>query len=237
MPTHNSKEDFLQDVTSHVKFIFDRKRIYNELDNHIEDRVEDFIAEGFLKEEATSKAIEVMGNATDIGKELNKVHNPFIGWIWKVSDIVLKVTLFFVVFNLLTLLFGSFDSHNPINNLEKSEIVYHYEVDEKATIDNRVIHITDIAYDVDGNLYIVFKNYSNRFLINTWSFGRIGDITDEFGNKYSGGGGSSGGGFVSHSYISLDDYPENSNSVHIVYDNFNRYYEFNFDLEVGEFYE
>ncbi len=236
MPTHKNKSEFLQRVITQVKFPFDKKEIYTELDNHIEDRANDFLEEGYTHEDSILKSIDIMGDPTVLGKELNKIHNPIIGWIWKISDILMKVLILLVIFNLAINIIPMFDNYSPIDELNSDELVYKYEFDEKAIIDNRVINITDIAYDTSGNLYIEFKTYSNSIFTNVWSFGNIGTITDEFGNVYFGGSNSSGG-YFSKSYITIENFPMNSRTLNIVYDQFNRHYEFHFNLETGEAYE
>lgn len=233
MPIHNDKEEFLQKVLSYIKLPFDRKEIYNELSNHIEDRANDFIEEGFTSEESIKKAIEVMGDATDVGRELNQMHKPLLGWLWKISDILVKVIGAIVILNLFLLIIRSINLTSPLSYFEKNEIVYHLEVNEQAQIDNRIIKITDIIYDIDGTLSIFFKTYSDSMFVTWWSFDNIGTITDESGNEYYGGSGSSGG-LIRYNYIQINDFPETSDSLNIVYDNYNRNYEFHFNLNTGD---
>ncbi len=234
MPTHNDKEIFLQNVLSHIKLPFDRKDIYNELDNHINDHINAFIENGFTPEESISKAIHRMGDAAVIGKELNQIHNPLLGWLWKLSDILVKVVGIIVIFSILSSLISTINFKSPLSYIEEDDIIYHLKVDEKEKIDSTIIKITDLVYDTNGTLHIFFKTYSDSIFINTWSFGNIGRISDEFGNEYFGGSGSSGGGLISYHIIQLDDFPESSSTVNIVFDNYNRHYEFHLDLATGE---
>ena len=233
MPMHNDKERFLQNILSHIKLPFDRKEIYNELANHIDDRIDDFIKEGFTREESTNKAIKAMGDATVIGKELNQMHNPLLGWLWKISDLFLKGISIIVILTILISIILSINLNPPLSYIEKNDIVYHLETSKQAKIDNTIIKITDLVYDTNRTLHIFFKTYSDSIFINSWSFGNIGTISDEFGNEYFGGSASSGG-VVSYHMIQLNDFPESSNTVNIVYDNYSRYYEFHFNLPTGD---
>ena len=236
MPPHNDKEKFLQNILSYIKLPFERKAIYKELDNHIDDRIHEFIEEGLTPEHALIKAIDAMGNPADIGKELNQVHRPLLGWLWKISDILMKILAIIVALNLLTLIISSINLNPALEYIDKETIVYHLKVDEKAKIDNLIINITDLIYDTDGTMHIFFKTYSDSIFINTWSFSNIGIISDEFGNEYYGGSGSSGG-FIRYHNIQVDDFDESSNSLNILYDYYNRHYAFHFDLPTGEEHE
>lgn len=232
MPTHNDKEEFLQKVLSYIKLPFDREDIYNELNNHMEDHINDYMEEGYTNEEAIENVIEVMGDATDLGKELNQMHKPLLGWVWKISDILVKIIGVVVILCLGIILLSSIDLNSPSSYINEEDIVYHLKNDEQAKIDNWIIKVTDIIYEQDGTLHIFYKTYSDSIFVNTWSFGNIGTITDEFGNEYHGGSGSSSG-LISHNNIQINDFPETSDSLNIVYDRYNRHYEFHFDLKAG----
>ncbi|MEM5818034.1 MAG: permease prefix domain 1-containing protein [Desulfitobacterium hafniense] len=75
-------DNFLRNVLSHVKFSFDRKAICSELESHLWDRIEDYLEQGYDEATAERLAVEGMGDPKEIGIELNKQHNPIIGWLW-----------------------------------------------------------------------------------------------------------------------------------------------------------
>lgn len=236
MPMHKEKEMFLNEVVSHVKFPFDRKEIKSELEDHIEDRMLDYLDEGYSKDEALSLTIKGMGNSSDIGRELNMMHNPFLGWIWKISDIIVRVVGVISIMYILLVLIVSMNFNNPLRAIDENEVVYHMKVNNKVRIDDRVIQITDILYETDNTMHIRFRTYSTSIFINNWNFSNIGTITDDLGHEYYGGGGSSAG-ILSYSHIEIDDFPEDSTSLNIVYDQYNRKFEFHFDLEEGRAHE
>jgi len=237
MSMPNDKDKYLKKVIKYIKFPFDRKEIYEELNNHIDDRINELYKDGLSIEMATNKSIEMMGDAKKVGLELNKMHNPFLGWIWKISDFGVKffgviVCLIFIL-NIIT----SIDLGNPIKDIPKEDIIYHLKVNEKAKIDSRVINIKDILYDNKGILHIRYITYNSNLLVNNaWNFSNLGDITDEFGKKYYGGS-SSSSGIISHHYIQLDGFNPNSSKLNIVYNQYNRQFEFHFDLQEGAKYE
>lgn len=68
--------EFLNSVCEQIKYKPIRNTIAEELKDHIEDKKEELIEMGQNEEEAEKNAVEQMGDAEIIGKELNKVHRP-----------------------------------------------------------------------------------------------------------------------------------------------------------------
>lgn len=66
------------------------------MENHIEEIRENYIKEGLTKEVAESKAVEQMGEAEEIGKELNKIHKPKFDWKLCLIVIILLGFGFFI---------------------------------------------------------------------------------------------------------------------------------------------
>jgi len=233
MPTPNARDQFIRGVLSHIKFPFDRKDIEKELNDHIDDRMDDYLKEDKSQEEALLMAIGHMGDPRDIGKELNHMHKPLLGWMWLISDFIMKSFGLMVFAWILLLGISSINLDSPLKYIGQDNIVYHLEVDEQATIDNTVIKITDLIYDKQGTLYIVYKSYSKSILINTWGFGNLGEVRDENGRIYHGGG-STSSGIISHHTLRLKDFPLSSKELNIVYDHYNRQFEFHFKLPGGD---
>lgn len=90
-------------VLEQMKFPPDRKAVRQELWDHLMDRRTDFMAQGMSEWEASDAAVQVMGDPVEIGRQLNRVHRPVLGWIWVVSrflvGIVLVISLCNVVWN------------------------------------------------------------------------------------------------------------------------------------------
>ena len=73
-------KDFLDNVCEQIKYKPIREDIAEELESHIEESKEDYMKEGIEEKLAEEKAIEQMGKAEEIGKELNKIHRPKLDW-------------------------------------------------------------------------------------------------------------------------------------------------------------
>ena len=71
---------FLNAVCEQIKYKPVRAEISEELEQHINDIKEEYIAKGMEKKEAEEKAVLQMGKAEEIGKELNKIHKPRLDW-------------------------------------------------------------------------------------------------------------------------------------------------------------
>ena len=77
-------------VCEQVRFWPDRKSIARELRVHYEDHVRDLLRLG-RDPEAAERALSAMGNAQEVGRALNRVHKPWLGWLWEGSRFLLLV--------------------------------------------------------------------------------------------------------------------------------------------------
>ena len=149
-------EKYVKDILSHVKFKYDHNDIYFEIMEHMEDLYDDLVNEGIDENEAIKLTVEYMGDSEEIGKALNKEHNPFVGWIYRILKycIILLVILNIIpVFTLVASIFLSIHSFFWINgNIEEEgkNIAITQEIDETRKIDSTYVFF-------DG-----FKNRANR---------------------------------------------------------------------------
>ena len=74
-------EQYLNEVVSHVRFVFDRKKIRQELAEHMEDLYADLLSQEIPPEHAAELMVDYMGDSEELGKELNKAHNPVLGYV------------------------------------------------------------------------------------------------------------------------------------------------------------
>lgn len=72
-------------VCEQVRFRPDRKGIARELRVHYDDHVKDLLRLGREPALAEERALAAMGNAQEVGRALDKVHKPWLGWLWEVS--------------------------------------------------------------------------------------------------------------------------------------------------------
>ena len=84
-------EGWLDKATAGIRFGPDRKEVRRELEEHLEDKALDLqrIFPDLTAEEAKERAASEMGDPEEVGRELAKVHRPWLGYLWRVSQVVL----------------------------------------------------------------------------------------------------------------------------------------------------
>ncbi|MBU5484978.1 hypothetical protein KQI86_11585 [Clostridium sp. MSJ-11] len=228
------KEKFLEEVLSCIKFPFDRGDIKFELECHILEKIDYYTEQGYDQETAEQLSINDMGDAKKIGIELNKQHNPFLGWIWKITNVMVVLFVIFNVYIIGAHLIITLFDNNPINNIPKSNIVYRIDLDEKVKLDDRIINFTNVIYDKNGNMNIFYEYYNTKFWRTGWSLGTIGDITDNLGNTYITGSGGGGGRIKSKCIWTATNFSKEADTLIINYDSYNRKYKVEIPLQVGD---
>jgi len=91
-------KDFLENVCSEIKYKPIRKDISDELELHIQDIKEEYIASGMNDNEAEEKAVSNMGDAEEIGKKLNRIHRPKLDWLLLILVAILIGFGFLIIF-------------------------------------------------------------------------------------------------------------------------------------------
>lgn len=79
------KFKWCREAIEQVRFKPDRDKIWDELIAHIVDHVDDLVDSGLTEAEAEAQAVEAMGDPVTIGKQLDAIHKPWLGWLWKAS--------------------------------------------------------------------------------------------------------------------------------------------------------
>lgn len=227
-------QDFVDDIMSYVKFPFDREDISLEIKDHMIDKIEYYIEKGYDVEESEKLTIKDMGDPKKIGVELNKQHNPIIGWIWAISNTVVVLFIIINILLMVSIIFNYIISGNSVGIIPKENIEYRIDLDERVQIDDRVIRFTNIVYEKDGKLNIFYRDYEKGFRLGGWNFGSLGTIRDDLGNEYPGHSGLGGGGIVSKWIKTIDDFPEDANTLIIDYDMYNRKFKIEIPLKTGE---
>ena len=72
-------------VVEQVRFRPDRAAVAKELTAHYVDHVKDLERLGYEQELAEQRALGAMGDPVEIGKSMDRVHQPWLGWLWLVS--------------------------------------------------------------------------------------------------------------------------------------------------------
>lgn len=118
-------DNFIEKVLSYVDYPFSKKSIRLELESHINEKINVYSKNGHNDEEAEDMAISEMGEAREIGLELNKLHKPILGWFLKNIKalaiiailIVFSITMFNVGENYAIKKEMQRDTSTYINNL------------------------------------------------------------------------------------------------------------------------
>ncbi len=72
--------EFLNNVCKKIKYKPIRSEIFEELKSHIEEQKDELIQNGTEEKIAEETVIQNMGNAEELGKNLNKIHRPKLDW-------------------------------------------------------------------------------------------------------------------------------------------------------------
>ena len=83
-----SEKSWLDTATAKIRFRPDRRAVRRELEAHLEDLRE----HTGLTEQA---ALEAMGDPGRIAEELGRIHRPWLGYLWRASQIALAGTAVF----------------------------------------------------------------------------------------------------------------------------------------------
>lgn len=81
---------WLSIATSGIRFGPDREAVRRELTEHMEDKAADLmrIFPDIPEEEAQERALSEMGDAWELKKELARVHRPWLGWLWRCTQVL-----------------------------------------------------------------------------------------------------------------------------------------------------
>lgn len=76
MPGPESVRGYLDAVEAQIRWKRARTVAARELETHLEDQQEEFLAEGHPPEEAERLAVEDMGDPVAVGADLDRLHRP-----------------------------------------------------------------------------------------------------------------------------------------------------------------
>ncbi len=79
-----NRKEWIEMVLREIRFAPDRRKIRQELMEHMEDRLEEYMDE--------QQVLASMGDPTEVGRELNQQHKPWLGWLWMASWAALVVS-------------------------------------------------------------------------------------------------------------------------------------------------
>lgn len=173
------REEFLRLITKQIQYVFDRKDIEEELNQHIEDSILDMIDDGIQYLEAEKIAIQQMGDPKEIGKQLNKEHNPVIGYLLLLSKIVICLLIIPMILIGIILVRDMYYVLTP-TTVSGAETIL--KIHEQVDIPTHRIMIDNLCYK-DDTYYLTYRSLKNfgysRTGWDTDSF-EIVDVTGEF---------------------------------------------------------
>lgn len=224
------RDEYLKEVLSHVKFFFDHDSIEKELTVHLEERKENYIFEGYTGKEAEALTLSNFGDPVEIGKALNKEHNPMLGWLYYLSNVFVGI----LIFSFILPIGMSVLARNPSKTIPKDNILYRIDVDEKVKLDDRMILFDEVIYEKNGNLSIIYRERHSDLMSLGSSVSILGYIYDDKGQEYFDGSGSSTGGLFNKAIRTVTGFPKDAEKLIIEYDFFNRYYMVEIPLKAGK---
>lgn len=226
-------DKFIKEILSYIKFPFDRDDIKKELEDHILDKMECYDSRGIDKVTAEELTLRDMGNPKEIGIALNKEHNFILGWIYKITNVLVTISLIITIFSLSISLLATIFSGNSASHIKRADIVYNIRINEKVKIDDTVIKFKNVILEKNGDMNIVYEYYDTRLFGMGWSFGTLGTIRDNLGNEYIAGSGSTSGGIISKGMRTIRNFSSEADTLIIEYDYYNRYYKVEAPLKAG----
>ena len=220
MPWRKEIEEYLDEICSHVKCKRDRQAIREEIGAHINERIWDLKNDGVSEEEAVLRAIEYMGDAYTIGVSLNKVHNPILGLIFYITNIVSKLVIGLIIILFLVLLISELEPFGT--GISKDEIVYESKLNIKGKIDDTAVKFKKVILYKDGDVWIEFFQHPTKLsAVNNnsllWGFEAY---TDDGELVQSRAGSERGGIFYKRCAISFN--ANESEKIILDYDKYNR---------------
>lgn len=99
---------WLDTATRGIRFRPDRAAVRAELAAHLEDKQADLhrIFPDIPPEEAEQRALAAMGDPEELGRELAKIHRPWLGYLWRLSQVLCALMV-------LAALWGAASGTNP----------------------------------------------------------------------------------------------------------------------------
>ncbi|MGN1004183.1 MAG: permease prefix domain 1-containing protein, partial [Oscillospiraceae bacterium] len=92
-------EQWCDAAVSYIRFPPDRPAVRQELLEHMQDKYDGYVEEGMSLSDAERRVIREMGSDRETGLLLRKVHKPYLGWVWRVTQWLLVIALILAVYN------------------------------------------------------------------------------------------------------------------------------------------
>lgn len=92
-------EVWLKLAVGGIRFKPDRTAVRSELEAHLEDKRTDLqrIFPELSSEEVERRAVESMGDAWEVREQLAKIHKPWLGYLWRLSQVLAVLACLWLV--------------------------------------------------------------------------------------------------------------------------------------------
>ena len=256
-----NRNEWMEQVLREVRFAPDRRKIRQELLEHMEDRMEEYLdAMGAydhadsrpdfdeLLEKAEVRLMNSMGDPAELGRELNQQHKPWLGWLWMASRILLTVSVCLVVGMAVFLSITTPDTKRANSNLDtkytqmakyydpdynhSGDIYYCLEPDYTVELLDTEITFRLFAYDdSDGRLELLVTSRGTAELKNAAA--EILCNGERSTMLQSENGQDRQGNYVELCKITYERFDRDAETLHITYDKFGEHFEFTVDIASG----
>lgn len=85
------RQEYLKSLTEQIRTKRARIMVAEEVEAHIEDQKQDFMAHGLGEEEAESMAVVEMGDPVEAGVKLDRVHRPKMEWTVLMAILIISI--------------------------------------------------------------------------------------------------------------------------------------------------
>ena len=231
--------EYTKRMNSHVKFKFDHEAIRDEYLEHMEDMYEFYVGRGMDPDLAKSAVLEDMGDPDELGRVLNQIHNPVLGWIWRLSR-WLVVLLILAVLYPGCVMFGNsaislFKGYEEIDMA--ADVYCEVNINEMQQIDHMFLFFDKLELYEDGTAELYFVQMYNPFDKATQYFSDFtAEICDEDGNDYAKSVKTNVGLGCSYLYFNImqvNDFSQDAGTFILDYDRDGRKLYLEVELEEG----
>lgn len=169
MDKSNNPQAWLDTAVSGIRFGPDRAKVRTELLQHMEDKAAGLrrVFPDMDPMEAQDRAMAAMGDPEEVKAALAKVHKPWLGWLWQVSRIVLRVVVCVTALYNLTV---PTDYRTSLWGSGSTPVYHRVRNGDQARLGQYTFQITGAAYldrpEVDGahdNIQVALRVSSPKF--------------------------------------------------------------------------
>jgi|GEM_PF-478946 len=178
------ENNFIEKLLGEIRFSPAKKEIEEEYSSHIEDKVRYLIIEERMTpKEALSLTMEEMGDPQEIGKSLNEVHNPFLGWALLLTKGLLIIFGAVATFMLISYSSGLLLHGTRDIGIEEELVIAEITIDQEIQMDAVTYYFDRAVIQDDGKAFILIEavSYTRAPRIGGFLFN---SVHDDLGNHY-----------------------------------------------------